>query len=163
MEEGIRRQAADMLRRSAAAASLLPPPGINDCVTIPIPEVDRTGKTAVSNLIGMVVGIREEDGLYEIATEHGRVNSLLSRNQFEMSRRRDIIDEVNVSESKSIREMTKSTAVIKCHCYSNYCQNKRCLCRRKGMLCTDKCLHGRNSKTGKIDEEVARTFVCKNK
>ena len=166
-----------MVSSSTTSSTTLPPlpvPRLNDCVTIRIPEVDRGGKMNAANLIGVVVGIEERDGhpLYEVATEHGRVNSLLSRNQFELSRRRDIIDLslINTDESKSIREMAagssstkSSSSSIKCHCYSNGCQNKRCLCRRKGVLCTEKCLHGRNSKTGKIDERVARAFQCKNK
>ena len=167
VQAGTRRQAAEMIRRSPAPA----PARINDSVTVPIPAVDRPGKMAMSNAVGVVVGTREtaNGALYEVATTYGRIRPLLSRTQFELASRPDLLDRRDVNEEQTVtmRKLgilqggSVVTPTVKCYCNTDFCRSRRCLCRRNGQLCTSHCRHGRDHRTGKIDPEAAPR--CTNK
>lgn len=149
-------------------------PEINDCVNITVPQIDRPRKTSMRNFVGVIADIREKKGykLYSVATKYGCIRPLLSRNQFEICRRRNVIDVDTVNRERvvSIREVAAAEAKRGseepsssfCRCATDLCRTMRCLCRRSGVSCTERCQHGRNPKTGRINQEIAANFKCSN-
>lgn len=163
-----------MIQTAAPSSSL--DPEINDCVTVTVPEVDRPRKISLENLIGVIVDIVEKaEGhrLYNVATKYGCIRPLLSRNQFELCRRRNVVDVEMVDRERTISIRKIAAAEEKrgsekpsssfCHCATDFCRTMRCLCKRNGVLCTERCQHGRNPKTGRISQQVAINFHCCNK
>ena len=161
---------------SSSSSSSSLPPGINDCVNVTVPQVDRPRKMSLQNFVGVIVAIEEKKGhkLYNVATKYGCVRPLLSRNQFEICRRRDVIDIETVDRERtvSIRKIAAAEAIRGsekvhlskvCHCATDSCRTMRCLCKRNGVLCTERCKHGRDPQTGRINREIAANFRCYNK
>lgn len=150
-------------------------PEVDDCVTITIPQTDRPEKMSMQNFVGVIVGIQEKRGnkLYNVAAEYGCIRPLLSRNQFEICRRRDVIDIETVDRERavSIRKIAALEAIKGseepsskcCHCATDYCRTMRCFFKKRGVPCTERCKHGRNPKTGRINQEIAANFKCYNK
>lgn len=147
VREGTEKQAKDMLRRSAGTKT--PTVEIDDCVIIPIPTVDRPTKMTMTNLLGVIVNIREDDGgnrLYDVATKHGKLRPLLSRTQFEVCRRRDLLDPIVSTGTTSLRDAVAAiappiTTNLICHCILDFCRTRRCICKRSGVMCTARCKH----------------------
>ena len=172
MRDGIEQQASKMIKATSSSSLY---PEINDCVNITVPQIDRPKKMSMQNFIGIILSIEEKAGhkLYNIGTKYGCVRPLLSRNQFEVCRRRDVIDIESVDRKRavSIRKIAAAEAIRGseepstnvCHCAKDYCRTMRCLCKRSGLICTEKCKHGRNPKTGRVDQEIAANFKCYNK
>lgn len=170
MRDGIEKQASKMITSPSSLD-----PGIGDCVSVLVPNIDRPKKMNMHNFIGVVVSIEEKKGhkLYNIATKYGCIRPLLSRNQFEICRRRDVIDVETVDKGHivSIRKIAAAEAIKGsekpsfkvCHCATDYCRTMRCFCKRNGTLCTERCKHGRNPQTGRINQEIAANFKCLNK
>lgn len=175
MKQGISKQATSMVSPEASSSSDLHP-RLNDCVTITIPRPDRPKKMGIKNFVGIIVNIQERNGhlLYDIATKYGCIRPLVSRNQFVISRRKNIIDIDTVDKDRtvSIRKIAAAEAIVNkeetqvttfCNCATDYCRTMRCFCRRSGVLCTPNCKHGRDPKTGRINHEIAVNFNCRNK
>ena len=170
MKDGIQQQATRMMRTTTDSLH----PEINDCVSITVPQVDRSVKMIVKNIIGVIIEIKEKRGhkFYNVATQHGCIRPLLSRNQFEMCRQRNIIDVETVDREglTSVRKIaiaeakrgSEEPSTSFCRCATDFCRTLRCLCRRSHSLCTDRCQHGRNPKTGRIDKNIAANFKCTN-
>lgn len=173
MRDGIEQQASKMTKITSSSSSLHPE--INDCVNVTVPQVDRPRKMSMQNFVGVIVAIEEKKGhkLYSVATKYGCISPLLSRNQFEICRRRDVIDIETVDRERtvSIRKIAAAEAIKGregpsskvCLCAIDSCRTMRCLCKRRGVLCTERCRHGRNPKTGRINQEIAVKFKCYNK
>ena len=167
MKDGIERQASEMIKTTPSSSLH---PEINDCVNVTVPEIDRPKKMSMRSFVGVIVAIEEKKGhkLYNVATKYGCIRPLLSRNQFEMCRRRDMIDVETVDKKRaiSIRKIASietEPSFKVCHCATDYCRTMRCFCKRSGVLCTEQCKHGRNPKTGRINQEIAANFKCYNK
>lgn len=151
MRDGIEQQAIKMIQTSS---SYLFNPEINDCVNVTIPQVDRSREMRMQNIVGIIVDIKENHGhkLYNVATRYGCIRPLLSRNQFEMCRQRNVIDMETVYRERTVstREIADKTAKgynegpssSFCRCAKDLCKSQRCMCRRKGLLCTGRCQHG---------------------
>ena len=151
-------------------------PEINDCVNVQIPQIDRPRKISVPNFIGVIVNIKESSMghiLYDVGTKYGCIRPLLSRNKFEICRQKKLIDPKTVDRNRtiSIRDIAireaklgnnKESLSIFCRCATNFCKSKRCLCKRNGIFCTERCQHGRDPQTGRINKEIATNFVCEN-
>ena len=171
MRDGIKQQASKMIK-SNYPSSLYPE--INDCVNVMVPLVDRPRKMSLQNIVGIIVAIKEKKGhkLYSVATKHGCIKPLLSRNQFEICRQRNLIEieTVNRERTVSIRKIAALEALegggwpssTVCYCATDNCRTMRCLCWRSGLLCTELCKHGRNPQSGRINEEIAANFKCFN-
>ena len=171
MKDGIEQQATEMIR-TASYSTLYPE--INDCIIVTIPQIDRPRKTCMQNFIGIIIGIKENKGhkLYNVATKYGCVRPLLSRNQFEICRQKNVIDietvdrerivsirKIAAAEGKTDSEQATSSF---CCCATDFCRTMRCLCRRSGVLCTERCKHGRDPRTGLINKEIVCHFNCTN-
>ena len=153
-------------------------PEVNDCVNVTVPIVDRPRKMSMQNFVGIIVAIEEKKGhkFYNVATKYGCIRPLLSRNQFVMCRQRNVIDIETIDktrtvsirkiaaaeEMKSSEEPSSSSSNV-CHCAIDFCRTMRCFCKRRGLFCTERCKHGRNPQTGRIDQEIAAKFKCYNK
>lgn len=171
MRDGIQQQAIKMTRTSS---SYLLNPEINDCVNITVPEVDRPRKISMKNIVGVIVDIKKNHGskLYNVATVYGCIRPLLSRNQFEMCRQKNVIDIETVDRERevSIREIAAAEEEGRkerpsssfCRCATDLCRSLRCMCRRRGLSCTGRCQHGRDPRTGRVNQEIAARFICNN-
>lgn len=169
MRDGITQQASRMIKTTSPSQLY---PEIKCCVNVTVPQIDRPRKMSMQNFVGVIVGIEEKKGhtLYNIATKYGCIRPLLSRSQFEICRRRDVIDieTVNRERTVSIRKIAEAEAIKEpfssvCHCARDSCRTTRCRCKKSGVLCTERCKHGRNPKTGRIDQKIAANFKCCNK
>ena len=173
MRDGIEQQASKMIKGSSPSSLL---PKINDCVKVTVPLVDRPMKMSLKNIVGVIVAIEERKGhlLYSVATKHGCIRPLLSRNQFELCRQKNLVDAqtVKIDRAVSIRKIAAAEAIRGsgdgassrvCHCATDFCRTMRCLCKRSGLLCTARCKHGRDPKTGLINLETVANFECFNK
>ena len=172
VRDGIEQQATKMSQAATSCSSFHPE--INDCVNVTVPQIDRPRKMSMQNFVGIIVDIKEKNGnkFYDVATKYGCIRPLLSRNQFEICRRRNVIDieTVNMKELTTIRKVAASDAKrgsenpssTFCHCAKDFCRTMRCLCRKNGLSCTERCQHGRNPKTGRINQEIAANFKCSN-
>nr|BDT63497.1 MAG: integrase-like protein [Sesarmops intermedium nimavirus] len=170
VREGIERQATAMIQTTSSSLH----PEVNDCVNITVPHLDRPQKTSMQNIVGIIVGIEEYKGhkLYNVATQHGCIRPLLSRNQFEICRRKNVIDVETVDRERILCIRKIAAAEAKrgseepsssfCRCATDSCRTMRCLCRRSGVSCTERCQHGRNPQTGRINHEIAISFRCSN-
>ena len=162
--------------RTSSSYSLLPQ--INDCVNVTIPQVDRPRKLSIENIVGVIISIEEHGHhkLYNVGTLYGCIRPLLSRNQFELSSQRNMLDPSTVDRKRqtNIRQIAALTTAaadqgpstsssVFCYCATDFCRTRRCICRRNGKKCTDRCKHGRNNRTGRIDKEIAVKFKCNNK
>nr|BDT63163.1 MAG: integrase-like protein [Hemigrapsus takanoi nimavirus] len=172
VRNGIEQQASKMIKTTSSSSLH---PEINDCVNVTVPQIDRPRKMSMQNFVGVIVAIDEKKGhkLYNVATKYGCIRPLLSRNQFEICRRRNVMDIETVDRERavSIRKIAAAEAIKGseepssnvCHCATDYCRTMRCFCKRSGILCTERCKHGRNPKTGRINQEIAANFKCCNK
>lgn len=138
--------------------------GVNDCVIIHIPLVDRPNKVTMTNLLGIIVniksspsssaaaaaaGLKLNERLYDIATKHGKIRPMLCRNQFDLCRRRDLFSNLVVNKISiiSLRHAVMKEAKVnglatikKCKC-TNKCDTNRCICRRMNFFCSQYCKH----------------------
>lgn len=146
---------------------------INDCVNIHIPLVDRPSKITMTNLLGIVLdikvispssslppfGVKISKKLYDIGTKYGRIRPLLSRNQFELCRRRDLfsltIDKMSLISIRQavMREanVIHGSSIKRCKCTQN-CNTRRCICYRLNLYCSQFCKHDHHK--CKNNEEV---------
>ena len=149
-------------------------PEINECVNVMVPQVDRPKKLSIQNFVGVILDIKENHGhkLYNVGTVYGCIRPLLSRNQFEMCRQRNILDAETVNRERlvSIREIAAAEAVGRseglsfgfCRCATDFCRSLRCMCKRRGLPCTGRCQHGRDPRTGRVNQKLAAKFKCNN-
>jgi hypothetical protein len=139
------KQADRMLRRSKR---YLPEVIPGNCVTLPIPDVDR-GLTDPLNIICRVVDVDWEYSLYELSTPVGVLKELYARNSFDLAY--DSLDiEVKLDVTVGLREAFKmmslggAQGMLKCNCGST-CHNNKCSCKKANVLCNSRC-HAGNSK-----------------
>ncbi|XP_043464212.1 uncharacterized protein LOC122503410 [Leptopilina heterotoma] len=118
------------------------PVEVGDNVTIPIPDVDKA-KSDFRNVIGVV--LEKKDELHRIGTRQGIINRLYCRSEFDKCKA-SFIDEQDVPQDETIslrsiatqESNTNGQGFTRCHCQTS-CKTKRCLCRKKGLLCNSKC------------------------
>lgn len=172
MRHGIQDQA----ERMVGASSYVADPEINDSVKVNVPKVDRPRKFIAPSFIGVIIGIKKYQGhkLYSVGTRYGCIRPLLSRNQFKLCRQRDItqLEVVNRERVVSIRDVANWEArkldrsdrpsTTFCRCATDLCNSRRCMCRRQSLRCTGLCQHGREPRSGRINQLIAAAFRCKN-
>ena len=140
----------------------------------------------MQNIVGAIIGIKKKEGhnLYNVATRYGCVTPLLSRNQFEICRQKNLIGTETLDKERTAEGSGKCPvlAFIFCRCAKDSCKCRRCFCRRNNTSngvnmdvmsepavlinntsCTERCQHGRDVRTGRVDNEIAGAFSCSNK
>lgn len=161
ISEGICKEARVMLKKSAHMEDN--EVEVNDCVNIHVPLVDRPNKATMTNLLGIVLAIKKCEPttlpsdntsiiisrkLYDIGTKYGKIRPLLSRNQFDLCRRKDLFSHLIIDAESLIsirRAVIKEAGSIgfsvkKCKCTYD-CTTNRCICRRLNLNCTSSCKH----------------------
>ena len=132
--EGLEKQAKRMLFESN---NKFPPLERGMCVTIPIPDFDRS-KADFRNHIGVVMEVVND--MYKIGTREGLLPQLYSRNQISLSSTNFLsVDEVP-STTTSLRAANSQSSIVggqgfvQCNCLTK-CQNNRCMCKKQNVLC----------------------------
>lgn len=143
---GIKRCAEKMLEYSNKKYQ---PIEIGSTVLIKIPAVDKAPSDPL-NLMGKVLDYRFDK--YEVGTEHGILNTLMSRNSLQTCDCRftaDIPQEYYSLRQLAIKHSnTGGQGYKKCQCKSG-CKNNHCACRRAKMKCNSRC-HGSSTCTNKL-------------
>lgn len=163
--EGMEKQAKRMRLESDRRFA---PLEIKSCVTIPIPDVDRS-KADFRNIIGIKNGVNciirnitltkilfsgvvmevTEDNLYKIGTKEGILPQLYSRNQISFSDTQFLQIEEVPNQTISLREANTKESIVggqgftRCGCTTK-CKSNRCKCRKKGQLCNSRCHNSLN-------------------
>lgn len=115
---------------------------INQCVRVPVADVDRA-KTDARNILGVIT--EKKDDFYKVGTKHGVLTQLFARNQLEpcSSQLMNIAD-VPEGEIKSVRTVAAEESTsggqghVHCNCTTR-CMNNRCKCRKEGRICNSRC------------------------
>ena len=146
--ECLQRQAKKMEMRSDLN---FPDPEVGDTVRIKVPDVDRC-KTEARSVLACVLE-KTPDKFFKLGTSSGELKQLYVRSQFMLCHEKFLTPEDVPSAPVSLRAVASSQAVgngqgfVRCSC-TQKCSTKRCLCRRKGVLCNSKC-HGTSTCTNK--------------
>ena len=129
-----------MLSRSSRKLPSLSP---GDNVAVPIPKFDKSNGD-LPNIIGVILTIDSEKGLYTIGTKSGKIKGKLSRGQFEALSYKGLeVHHVPLNVELSLREIVRAQSIcngqgfIKCNC-TGTCL-KRCSCFKKGLHCNSAC------------------------
>ncbi|KAJ8953312.1 hypothetical protein NQ318_012106, partial [Aromia moschata] len=120
-----------------------PPANVGDNVTIPIQDFDK-GKGDLRNIIGVILQTNGE-GFYKIGTEHGILQKLYCRSEFDVCTQKFL----EVADVKQDTEISLRTAAprpsggtgqgfLEMRCIKN-CSTNRCKCKKIMMLCNSKC------------------------
>jgi len=147
-EDAAAGQAKSRDQMMASSNLKQPQLAVGDCVLLPVSEFDR-GRLDCRNIPGVISQVTPR-GLYRVATKHGVVNTLLSRNQLLKADCQLLTLDETVPEVHSFRKLASlhsqsgGQGFSKCSCATK-CDTKRCACRKKGTLCHSHC-HPRNSK-----------------
>lgn len=133
-------QANKMLKLSSKQ---FPPASVGMTVRVPIPDVDR-GRGDARNILAIVTEVTD-DGFYRLGTKGGILKQLYSRSQFSTCKAELLnIQNIPLDTEISLRSAATQSSIgtgqgfVKCSC-SNKCINKKCSCKRRGLLCQSKC------------------------
>lgn len=135
----LRTQAKRMLNYSD---KILPPAKKGDTVAIPVPEVDK-GRGDARNIMACVTDV-DPNGLYRLGTPNGTINQMYARSKFTLCKEKIISQDKVTDNQISLRSLAtfQSTGTgqgfVKCKC-KDKCNNRRCICRKKEILCGSKC------------------------
>ncbi|XP_060859794.1 KRAB-A domain-containing protein 2-like [Metopolophium dirhodum] len=115
---------------------------IGSTVRIKIPDVDR-GKGDPRSIIAVVLKLTD-DGFYQLGCNDGVLKQLYSRSQFTVCSENLLAVEAVPNESITLRSAATAQSLgtgqgfFKCTC-TKKCDTKRCVCRKKEVLCNSKC------------------------
>ncbi|XP_025405300.1 uncharacterized protein LOC112679628 [Sipha flava] len=142
------REAAHIGQNKAAKRMLqviIPTFNINDCITIPVPKVDR-GPLDPTRIIAVIVEKRNE--LYRVKTEHGLIKGWLSSGNMQRTTSYFIsANQVDKQNELTLRETVKiisgGQGFLSCTCKSA-CQTKRFACFKSSIKCNSRCHNSLN-------------------
>ncbi|XP_076036970.1 uncharacterized protein LOC143022572 [Oratosquilla oratoria] len=117
-----------------------------DNVAVPVPLVDR-GRGDPRNILGVIIGRREDTDQYRIAVKAGILSGLYSRNQFDLCPQRLLnTDDMNTEKTVSLRSAVISQSASGGQGFTRYnctgaqkCSTRRCKCLKAGFLCNSRC------------------------
>uniref|UniRef100_A0ABD2VUG2 Integrase catalytic domain-containing protein n=1 Tax=Trichogramma kaykai TaxID=54128 RepID=A0ABD2VUG2_9HYME len=134
--EALEHQAKRMKTRSDNKQK---PITVGDCVTVPIPDVDKA-KSDLRNIIAIV--LEERDGLFRLGTKHGIINKI---SELDICQQKFLnLRDVPTSEILSVRTIATKQSTsggqgfFKCTCKTK-CTTRICICKKNNVLCNSKC------------------------
>lgn len=131
-------QAERMLTLSNAK---LPPITVGQNVMVGVPDVDR-GRLAPRSVLTVVLDV-DSSGMYRLGSKEGIIDRLYARNEITAAHS-DFITPADIPStsislrSASVRSSGSQQGFVHCAC-QRYCIDKKCKCRRTGVLCNSKC------------------------
>lgn len=135
----LQKQASRMLKRSN---SKFPRCKVGDTVRVAVPDVDR-GRGDFRNVLMAILEV-DEKGFYKLGNYDGTIGELFSRNQFTPTNAIHLDLSQISKEKKSLRQLASIQSKFggqgyqRCSCRGG-CDNKKCSCKAKGLLCNSKC------------------------
>jgi hypothetical protein len=137
-KKGLQEQAERMLKLSNAK---LPPIAVGQNVVVRVPDVDR-GRLAPRSILAVVIDVNAS-GMYRLGTKEGNIDRLYARNEITAADS-DFITFADVPatsislRSASVISSGSQQGFVHCTC-QRYCIDKKCKCKKSGVLCNSKC------------------------
>lgn len=137
--QGVKRAAEKMITDTAKK---LPPLDKGDSVFLNVPKIDR-GPVDAKNISGKVLDMRH--GVYQIGTSNGIIKNWFNRQELKVSSNKYLKEIpqniISLREAVSKESLFGGQGFSRCLCKpaKRQCQNNRCACFKKNVLCGSKC------------------------
>ena len=136
-----------------SSADRLPTANIGDNILLHIAKPDIMTSIGSKNM--MVVVLDKHNELFSIGTKHGQLESMYTRNQFDVCPKKflkmDCVPDNTISQTTA---MQSDSLFVTSSCKCKVCNTLRCPCRKSRVHCNSRCHQGKachNKNTSKFE------------